>query len=191
MLRPKCRTYFFARKGSLSLFFVIFSIRNQPNRDHQRQVPFSRRLFWFLALMKGGSIMANFEKLSPVEQAILTWIVEECINQGKVTRANKEIAAALAIPLSTLEKKLKILEDGKFITRLSDRAMNPLTQQWETISRTILINPHYIQPSALALLKANRLEEVVNAIRTPEGMMAGIQSLLEKRGKDRVTTTST
>ena len=127
--------------------------------------------------------MADITKLSSVEQAILVWIVDECINQGSVSKANKDIAAILGIPQSTLEKKLKILEDGKFITRTSDRAVNPFTQNWETVSRTIRINPHYIQPSALEILKQQRLEAVVSAIRTPEGMMASIQSLLEKRGK--------
>lgn len=123
----------------------------------------------------------ELHQLNPKQLNVFIWIYQQIIADQTLTRSNREIAKRVSIPESTLEKYLKRYEDLNLIVRESERAVNPLTMNWETTSRTIKLNPKKFDPLVLAKLRTAGIEAILNQLTISEQTQAVIDQMRQSR----------
>ena len=122
----------------------------------------------------------NTKDLNDKQLETFIYLVNQIINNTVCVKSNDEISRELRIPVSTLEKHLKKLDDLKLIIRKSSRGRNPLTMSWETISREIRLDPKVYDndPRVLATMRMQRINGILDMIGTP----AFTKGVINQRG---------
>lgn len=100
-------------------------------------------------------------KLNDKQLAVFTWLYQDILNNYETTLRNKDIAKIVGIPESTLEKYLKLYESLGLIIRKSERGLNYLGR-WETVSRSITLNPTLFPPRVLNALRQANTKAIVD-----------------------------
>lgn len=100
-------------------------------------------------------------KLNDKQLAVFTWLYQDILNNYETTLRNKDIAKAVGIPESTLEKYLKLYESLGLIIRKSERGLNYMGR-WETVSRSITLNPELFPPRVLNALRQANTKAIVD-----------------------------
>jgi predicted AAA+ superfamily ATPase len=112
-------------------------------------------------MMTGTEIL---NQLSDKQLAVFTWLFTDIVNNLETSLKNAEIAKKVGVPESTLEKYLKHFEELKLIVRRSERGINGYTGRWETISRSITLNPEYFPRRILDTMRAVSINSIVEQI---------------------------
>lgn len=123
-------------------------------------------------------------KLSDKQLAVFTWLYSDIVNNLETSLKNSEIAKKVGVPESTLEKYLKHFEELKLIVRKSERGINGYTGRWETISRSITLNPEYFPRRILDTMRAVSINTIVSQI-------AGIEIPAKIAGAAKAKATGT
>lgn len=146
---------------------------------------FTMSFFCFYHLRKELIIVfehqPELKELNQKQLNVFIWIYQQIIADQVLTRSNREIAKRVNIPESTLEKYLKRFEELGLIIRDSERAINPLTMNWETTSRTIKLNPKKFDPMVLAKLRSAGIEAILNQLTVSEQTQAVIDQMYNRR----------
>lgn len=101
------------------------------------------------------------EKLNEKQLAVFTWLYQDILNNYATTAKNKDIAKIVGIPESTLEKYLKLFETHGLIIRKTERDLNYMGR-WETISRSITLNPVIFPPKLLTAMRQANTKAIVD-----------------------------
>lgn len=123
----------------------------------------------------------ELKELNSKQLGVFIWIYQQIIADQVLTRSNRDIARRVNIPESTLEKYLKRFEDLGLIVRDSERAMNPLTLSWETVSRKITLNPKKFDPMVIAKMRTASIEAILDQVTTSTQTQAVIDKLRQTR----------
>lgn len=123
----------------------------------------------------------ELKELNEKQLNVFIWIYQQIIADQVLTRSNREIAKRVEIPESTLEKYLKRFEDLGLIVRDSERAMNPLSLSWETISRKITLNPKKFDPMMIAKMRTASIEAILDQVTTSTQTQAIIDKMRQSR----------
>ena len=123
------------------------------------------------------------EKLNDRQESFFVWVYNECVNNHRITKSNKEISNETSLPISTVEKYLKKFDDLGLIVRGSERNLNNYNHQWETISREIILNPDIFDPFFIAKIRQTRIEESLKLLGSPKATMMMIKHLRESRSQ--------
>lgn len=121
------------------------------------------------------------ENLNDRQETFFVWIFNECVNNYKVSKSNKDISNETGIPVSTIEKYLKKFTELGLIERGIDRSFNGYFGKWETTSREIVLNSDMFDPFFLAKLRKTRIEESLKLLGTPKATMEMIKNIRESR----------
>jgi hypothetical protein len=100
-------------------------------------------------------------KLNEKQLAVFSWLYQDILNNYATTAKNKDISKLLGIPESTLEKYLKLFESIGLIKRSSERGLN-YQGRWETISRSITLNPDVFPPKILTAMRQANTKAIVD-----------------------------
>lgn len=111
------------------------------------------------------------------------YIINQIIDHKSLTKSNKNIAKDLNISISTLEKHLRVLDKQGLIDRSNCRARNPITLNWETVSREISIPDEVIDPRVLSQMHIQRIHNLLDLVVTPEHTKMMIKNAKESRAK--------
>jgi predicted transcriptional regulator len=130
-------------------------------------------------------MMANDQAktLNDRQYFLLTWIVKQIVANRVLKMSNDEIAAAVGIPKSTIEKYLKKLDELDLIIRTNEREYNEGFHRWETIDREIKLNPNYFDQKILAGMTAMWTKDVIESISTPEFLLTWTDLIRSRQPK--------
>ena len=123
------------------------------------------------------------ENLNDRQETFFVWIFNECVNNFKIIKSNKEISEETGFPVSTIEKYLKKFDDLGLIERGTDKSFNGYFHKWETTSREIVLNSDKFDPFFLAKLRKTRIEESLKLLGTPKATMDMIKHMRESRSE--------
>lgn len=126
-------------------------------------------------------LQPELKELNSKQLGVFIWIYQQIIADQVLTRSNRDIARRVSIPESTLEKYLKRFEELGLIVRDSERAINPLTSSWETVSRKITLNPKKFDPMVIAQMRTAAIEAILDQVTTSTQTQAIIDKLRQTR----------
>jgi hypothetical protein len=121
------------------------------------------------------------DKLNDRQESFFVWIYNECVNNHKITKSNKEISDATEIPVSTIEKYLKKFDELGLIERGTERSINNHNHKWETTSREIILNPDIFDPFFIAKIRQSRIEDSLKMLGSPKATMRMIKNMRQSR----------
>lgn len=122
------------------------------------------------------------KQLNTSQTNTFLYILNQIIDNGSCSVSNKDMAKSLRLSVSTIEKHLNKIEKAGLIIRESERSRNPLTLNWETISRTITIPSEIIDPKVISMMHKNRIQGMLDLISTPESHKVLINQMKRSRG---------
>lgn len=122
------------------------------------------------------------KQLNTSQTNTFLYILNQIIDNGSCSVSNKDMAKSLRLSVSTIEKHLNKIEKAGLIIRESERSRNPLTLNWETISRTITIPSEIIAPKVISMMHKNRIQGMLDLISTPESHKVLINQMKRSRG---------
>jgi DNA-binding MarR family transcriptional regulator len=120
------------------------------------------------------------ENLNDRQETFFVWVFNECVNNFKIVKSNKEISKETGIPVSTIEKYLKKFEDLGLIERGTDKSFNSIYYRWETTSREIILNSEIFDPFFIAKLRESRIEASLKLLGNPKSTIDMIRTMRSK-----------
>jgi transcription initiation factor IIE alpha subunit len=130
-------------------------------------------------------MMANDQakNLNDRQYFLLIWIIKQIVANRVLKMSNDEIAAAVGIPKSTIEKYLKKLDELDLIIRTNEREYNDGFHRWETVDREIKLNPIYFDQKILAGMTALWTKDAIESISTPEFLLTWTDLIRSRQPK--------
>lgn len=84
---------------------------------------------------------SSYQKLTAGDQEFFDFLFNVLIVEGKINWSNEKLSKVTNIPESTVEKRLKRIEDAGLIIRESSK--QHINGVWKTVDRIIRLSPEY------------------------------------------------